>query len=161
MARNADGRLAHTRIIEFATHGLVAGDGDGIAEPALVLAAGPTPRDWLLTASDAAGLRLDADWVLLSACNTASPDKTGAEGLSGLARGFFYAGASALLISHWSLADDTASAMVPNAIRLHADRGLGRAQALRRASLAILDDRRFDHTHPFYWAPFVLVGEPQ
>ena len=99
--------------------------------------------------------------MLLSACNTASPDLQDPEGLSGLARGFFYAGASALLVSQWSLADDTAATLVPTAIRLHADKGLWRAEALRRASLAILDDRRADHTHPFYWSPFVLIGEPR
>ena len=161
MKRNADGRLARARVVEFATHGLVAGNGDGLAEPALVLSAGPKPRDWLLTASDAAKLRINAEWVLLSACNTASPDLQDPEGLSGLARGFFYAGASALLVSQWSLADDTAATLVPTAIRLHADKGLWRAEALRRASLAILDDRRADHTHPFYWSPFVLIGEPR
>ena len=161
MKRNSDGRLARARVVEFATHGLVAGDGDGLAEPALVLSAGPLPRDWLLTASDAAQLRISADWVLLSACNTASPDLQDAEGLSGLARGFFYAGASALLVSQWSLADDTAATLVPAAIRLHADKRLSRAEALRRASLAILDDRGADHTHPYFRAPFVLIGEPR
>jgi CHAT domain-containing protein len=161
MKRNSDGRLARARVVEFATHGLVAGDGDGFAEPALVLSSGPSPRDWLLTASDAAQLRINADWVLLSACNTASPDLQDAEGLSGLARGFFYAGASALLVSHWSLADDTAATLVPTAIGLQADKGLSRAEALRRASLAILDELGADHTHPFYWAPFVLIGEPR
>ncbi len=57
------------------------------------------PDDELLTASEVAQLKLDADWVVLSACNTAAGDKPGAEALSGLARGFFYAGARALLVS--------------------------------------------------------------
>jgi CHAT domain len=56
----------------------------------------------LLTASEVAQLKLNADWVVLSACNTAAGDKPGAEALSGLARAFFYAGARALLVSHWA-----------------------------------------------------------
>lgn len=162
MRRNADGRLARTRILEFATHGLVAGEGDGMVEPALVLSAGATPEDWLLTASDAAGLRLNADWVLLSACNTGSPDLQEAEGLSGLVRAFFYAGSSALLVSHWTISDDLSAKLVPMTIRLDQGRGgLSKADALRRASLSILDDKRRDQTHPVYWAPFTLIGDPQ
>jgi CHAT domain-containing protein len=160
MARSADGRLARARVIEFATHGLVGGAGDGLAEPALVLAAGATPRDWLLTASDAATLRIDADWVLLSACNTASPDGGGAEGLSGLVRGFFHAGASALLVSHWSVQDEAASRLIPRTLLLQRDGRVGRAEALRRASLELLDAPGGDFAHPFFWAPFTLVGDP-
>jgi CHAT domain-containing protein/tetratricopeptide (TPR) repeat protein len=161
MKRSRDGRLGHVRVLEFATHGLVAGDGDGLAEPALVLAAGSRPEDLLLTASDAATLRLNADWVLLSACNTGSPDAQDAEGLSGLVKGFFYAGSSAVLVSHWTIADDTSAILVPMTIRLNYGQGLSKAEALRRASLAILDDPRRDQTHPVYWAPFTLIGDPQ
>ncbi len=81
----------------FATHGLVAGQIRGAAEPALVLtppAVASAADDGLLTASEIARfLKLDADWVILSACNTAAGDSPGAEGLSGLAKAFFYAGA--------------------------------------------------------------------
>jgi CHAT domain-containing protein len=160
MARNADGRLARVRVLEFATHGLVAGDAGSLAEPALALAAGPTPDDMLLGASDAATLKLHADWVLLSACNTASPDAPEAEGLSGLSRAFFYAGARGLLVSHWSVSDMAAARLVP-AILLaqRSDPTLSNAQAVRRASLALLDDTSIDAADPFYWAPFTLVGE--
>lgn len=160
MRRSADGRLAHVRILEFATHGLVAGTARTPAEPALVLAAGTRPEDWLLTATDAATLRLNAEWVLLSACNTAGPGAEDADGLSGLARGFFYAGASSLLVSHWTIGDETAARLVPMTILLNGRQGLSKAEALRRASLAILDDPRHDQTHPVYWAPFVLIGDP-
>ena len=160
MRRSADGRLAHVRILEFATHGLVAGEARTPAEPALVLAAGTRPEDWLLTASDAATLRLNAEWVLLSACNSAGPGAEDADGLSGLARGFFYAGASSLLVSHWTIGDETAARLVPMTILLNGRQGLSKAEALRRASLAILDDRGHDQTHPVYWAPFVLIGDP-
>src|SRR4029079_13630546 len=92
--------------IEFATHGLVAGDLSGLAEPALVLtppAAGSDTHDGSHTASEIAVLKLNADWVVLSACNTAAGSTEGAEALSGLARAFFYAGARSLLVSHWSV----------------------------------------------------------
>jgi CHAT domain-containing protein len=160
MRRSADGRLAHVRVLEFATHGLVAGEARTSAEPALVLAAGTKPEDWLLTASDAATLRLNAEWVLLSACNTAGPGAEDADGLSGLARGFFYAGAASLLVSHWTIGDETAARLVPMTILLNGRQGLSKAEALRHASLAILDDRGHDQTHPVYWAPFVLIGDP-
>ena len=96
--------LEQYRVVGFATHGLVAGEVNGLSEPALVLSLPDNPSaddDGLLTASRVAKLTLDADWAVLSACNTAAGDKPGAEGLSGLARAFFYAGARSLLVSHW------------------------------------------------------------
>ncbi|MFZ4746718.1 MAG: CHAT domain-containing protein [Sphingomonas sp.] len=159
--RSNDGRLANVRVVDFATHGLVAGEMRGLAEPALVLAAGKKPEDSLLTASEAAGLRFNADWVLLSACSTASADYPGAGGLSGLARAFFFAGARSLLVSHWRIRDDIAARLVPTVIRAQYASGLGRAEALQQASLAVLDDPRLDAADPAAWAPFVLVGVPE
>ncbi len=160
MMRNRDGRLGMVRVLEFATHGLVAGDASDLAEPALALAAGAKPADELLLASEAATLQLNADWVLLSACNTASPDAPAAEGLSGLSRAFFYAGAKSLLVSHWRVRDDVAPLLIPAMLlagREHPD--LTRAQALREASLAILDNRALNAADPAAWAPFTLIGE--
>jgi CHAT domain-containing protein len=160
MARNADGRLARVRVLEFATHGLVARATDWLDEPALVLAAGPKPQDELLMASEASTLKLNADWVLLSACDTASPDAPEAEGLSGLTRAFFFAGARSLLISHWPVRDDVTARLIPET--LLAERrtaGMSRAEALREASLAILDDPKLRAANPSAWAPFTLVGE--
>jgi CHAT domain-containing protein len=97
--------LSDVRVVAFATHGLVAGDLPALAEPAVALTppAEPTKEDdGLLRASDVPQLKLNADWVVLSACNTAAADGTpGAEGLSGLAKAFFHAGARSLLVSHW------------------------------------------------------------
>jgi CHAT domain-containing protein len=98
--------LADYGIVYFATHGLVAGDVKGLAEPSLALSTPEHPSefdDGLLTSSEVAQLKLNADWVVLSACNTIAGDKPGAEALSGLARSFFYAGARALLVSHWAV----------------------------------------------------------
>src|SRR5262249_10920513 len=104
-------RLASYRVVAFATHGLVAGDIRGLAEPALALTVPREPSeedDGLLTASEVTQLKLNADWVILSACNTAAGDKPGAEALSGLARAFFYAGARGLLVSHWPVESSAA-----------------------------------------------------
>jgi CHAT domain-containing protein/Tfp pilus assembly protein PilF len=161
MARNADGRLAQVRVLEFATHGLIAGDVTGLAEPGLVLAAGSRPEDSLLRASEASSLRLGAEWVLLSACNTASPSATQAQGLSGLASAFLYAGARSLLVSHWQVRDDVAALLIPSILQAQQrDPHLSRAEAVRKASLAILDDAHLHAADPAAWAPFTLIGEP-
>jgi len=154
--------LSRYRIIAFATHGLLAGES-GLAEPALVL----TPPseatkidDGLLTASEIANLKLDADWVILSACNTAG-GRPGAEGLSGLAKAFFYAGSRALMVSHWYVASDATVRLTTGAIQeFSKDPGIGRAEALRRAMFRLMKDQSNpDYAHPFFWAPFVIVGE--
>lgn len=160
MARNRSGALARVRVLEFATHGFAAGLGDGAAEPMLVLSAATQPEDWVLRASDAAGLNLNADWVVLSGCNTASPEAGAADGLSGFARAFFFAGASSLLVSHWRLDDEIAARLVPATLGFQRQHpGTSKAQALRQAMLDILDDPDLEAAHPAYWAPFTLIGE--
>lgn len=158
--------LSKYRVLAFATHGLMAGQFDGYAEPALVLtppATGDAVDDGLLGASEVAQLKLNADWVILSACNTAAADGTpGAEGLSGLARAFFYAGSRTLLVSHWPVLSDASVRLTTGAIEaLAKDSSIGRAEALRRAMMAMLDDTALplEYAHPAIWAPFSLVGE--
>ena len=156
--------LDQYRVVDFATHGLVAGEVNGLSEPALVLTLPDRPTsddDGLLTASRIAKLKLDADWAVLSACNTAAGDKPGAEGLSGLARAFFYAGARALLVSHWPVDSDAAVRLTTGAFsELSAHPGIGRAEALRRSMKSLIADRSSPrNADPAVWAPFVLVGE--
>ena len=156
--------LADYRVVYFATHGLVAGEVAGLREPALALSIPTEPSeldDGLLTASEVAQLKLNAEWVVLSACNTAAGEKPGAEALSGLARAFFHAGAHALLVSHWAIDSDAAARLTTTTFDVLAkDPTLGRAEALRRAMLALLDDPAdADAAYPALWAPFVLVGE--
>jgi CHAT domain-containing protein len=166
------GTLARARVLHFATHGLLAGESAAIlkakAEPALILtppkdAVAPTALaedDGLLTASEVAQLDLDADWVVLSACNTAAGEKGDAEPLSGLARAFFYAKTRALLVSHWYVDSEAAVKLTTGAFdALREDPKIGRAEALRRSMARLISSGRPEEGHPEYWAPFVLVGE--
>ena len=173
VALSASGALARYRIIHFATHGLLAGETEevaqSLAEPALLLTppdVATEKDDGLLTASEVARLKLDADWVVLSACNTAGGGEKGdAEALSGLARAFFYAGARALLVSHWYVDSDAAVKLTTKAFAaMRADPSIGRAEAMRLAVLAVMrDPSRPAHwtpaAHPAVWAPFAVVGD--
>jgi CHAT domain-containing protein len=99
--------------------------------------------------------------VVLSACNTAAADKPGAEALSGLARAFFYAGARALLASHWSVHSEAATRLTTSTFAImKANPRLGRAEALRSAMLAYLNDRSsMRNAYPAFWGPFSIIGE--
>jgi CHAT domain-containing protein len=158
-----EGSLAKYKIVHFATHGAVAGEVTRASEPGLLLTPPEQANetdDGYLSASEIAGLKLDADWVILSACNTAAGEATGAEALSGLARVFFYAGARSLLVSHWEVASDATVKLITKAIaELKADPKIGRAEALRRSMLSMINSGKDYEAHPAFWAPFVLVGE--
>jgi CHAT domain-containing protein len=170
---SASGRLAQYRVVHFATHGTLAGQLGGAREPGLVLtppAEGTEEDDGYLSASEIAGLKLDADWVILSACNTAGPgaggagsagsSAEGAEALSGLASAFFYAQARALLVSHWEVESNATVKLVTRAIGETArDPRVGRAEGLRRAMEELFDGDDAMLAHPAFWAPFVVVGE--
>ena len=162
-------KLDQYRIAYFATHGLVAGDLEHFtkskAEPALALTIPDDPTDFddgLLSASEIAQLKLNADWVVLSACNTAAEDKPGAEALSGLARAFFYAGARSLIVSHWEVADEATARLMTNTFQASVrDPKLSHGEALRQSMLTMINDAKSDYdAHPRLWAPFVVVGEP-
>lgn len=151
--------LEDYKIVYFATHGLLPSELACQAEPALALTAPPAftgqMNDGLLTSSEVLELQLDADLVVLSACNTGGGDgKFGGESLSGLARAFFYSGARSLLVSHWQVSsDDTATLMVDT----FRQQGMTMAESLRQAQLAFIDNP--EKAHPFFWAPFTLVGD--
>jgi CHAT domain-containing protein len=116
--------------------------------------------DGYLSASEITTLKLDADWVILSACNTAAGGAAGAEALSGLARAFFYAGARALIVSHWAVASDATVKLITGAVgRMASNKGVGRAEAMRQSMLALIDRGEAHESHPAFWAPFVVVGE--
>lgn len=156
--------LSAVDVLAFATHGLLSGELQGLAEPALVLTppeAASVEDDGLLTASEVANLKLSADWVILSACNTAGGDgRPDAEGLSGLARAFLYAGARAILVSHWPVRDDAAARLTTDTLAALGKSKVRRSEALRQAMLGVMNDTRDPSlAHPSAWAPFVIVGE--
>jgi CHAT domain-containing protein/Tfp pilus assembly protein PilF len=162
--------LDQFRVVHFATHGLLADETATLmtgarreVEPALVMTPPKVASDvddGLLTASEIAALKLNADWVVLSACNTAGGGATGGDALSGLARAFFYAGARALLVSHWAVYSDAAVALSTSAFAaLREGRAATRAAALRTAMLALIDRPGGTSAHPAVWGPFVVVGD--
>ena len=159
-----ESNLANYQIVYFATHGLIAGEVKGVGEPALVLARPQTITaldDGLLTASEVSQLKLNADWVVLAACNTASAEGPGAAALSGLARAFFHAGAKALLVSHWRVGSKVAAKLTIAAFEIkNRNPDIGRAEALRQAMLTVVADTSDPwNAYPGFWAPFEVVGE--
>jgi tetratricopeptide (TPR) repeat protein/CHAT domain-containing protein len=158
-----EGTLAKYKIIHFATHGFVAGQLSGASEPGLILTppqTGSEADDGYLSASEIANLRLDADWAILSACNTAAGGAENAEALSGLASAFFYAGARSLLVSHWAVNSSATVTLITKAVsELNADPKIGRAEALRRSMQSMIAAGKEGAAHPALWAPFALVGE--
>ena len=165
--------LNDRRVVMFATHGLVPGDLDGLTEPALALSApdvAKVPGDGLLTVSEILGLRLNADWVVLSACNTAAAGGAGAEAVSGLGLAFFYAGSRTLLVSNWPVETISARLLTTELFKREAaSPGIARAEALRQAMLSLIDGPGmidpatkkpvYSYAHPLFWAPFSLVGD--
>jgi CHAT domain-containing protein/Tfp pilus assembly protein PilF len=158
-------KLDNYRVIHFATHALVGGETarfTDLAEPALVFTLPQIPTeldDGLLMSSEVAGLKFNADWVILSACNTADGDTPGAEALSGLARAFFYAGARTLLVSHWYVDSRAALQLTTRTVeRMEQDKETLPAQALRAAMVEMVDSGKDDDVYPGIWAPFMVVG---
>lgn len=165
--------IGDRKVVMFATHGLVPGDLNGLTQPALALSAPDVAGidgDGVLTLDEILGLKLDADWVVLSACNTATGDGAGAEAVSGLGRAFFYAGTRALLVTNWPVETTSARALTTDIFARQArEPGMARASALRQAMLAMIDGPGFvdaqngrtvfAYSHPIFWAPFALVGD--
>src|SRR5581483_10048865 len=135
--------LSGFKILAFATHGLVPGELNGLTQPALALSSPAVTGedgDGLLTMEEILGLKLDADWVVLSACNTAAGAGAGAEAASGLGRAFFYAGTRALLVTNWSVHSQSARQLVTDLFKRQADDPkIGRSEALRQAMMALVD----------------------
>ena len=164
--------LSGFKVLAFATHGLVPGELNGLSQPALALSS-PTVTggdgDGLLTMEEILGLKLDADWVVLSACNTGTGAGAGAEAASGLGRAFFYAGTRALLVTNWSVHSQSARELVTDLFRRQAqDPKLTRGEALRQATMALMDGpgyagadgkTEFAYAHPLFWAPYTIIGD--
>jgi len=156
--------LDQYRVLYFATHGLLPGELKCQSEPALVLSPPKvTPQlksdDGLLQASEVATLKINADLVVLSACNTASGGgKFGGEALSGLAEAFFYSGAKGLVVSHWQVpSEPTARLMTSMFSRVGTELSTTSAKALSAAQYSISTDEKT--AHPYFWAAFAIVGD--
>jgi CHAT domain-containing protein len=164
--------LSGFKVVAFATHGLVPGELDGLTQPALALSAPSVSGgegDGLLTMEEILSLKLDADWVVLSACNTGAGAGAGAEAASGLGRAFFYAGTRALLVTNWSVHSQSAKDLITDQFKRQADdASLTRGEALRQAMVALMDGKgfvdaagntEFAYAHPLFWAPYTIIGD--
>jgi CHAT domain-containing protein len=164
--------LSATKVLAFATHGLVPGELNGLTQPALALSAPAVAGisgDGLLTMDEILALKLDADWVVLSACNTGAGVGAGAEAASGLGRAFFYAGTRAVLVTNWSVHSQSARELVTDLFKRQADDPkLARGEALRQAMMALVDGpgyqgadgkSEFTYAHPLFWAPYSIIGD--
>jgi CHAT domain-containing protein len=164
--------LSGFKILAFATHGLVPGELNGLTQPALALSApdvSGSEGDGLLTMEEILTLKLDADWVVLSACNTGTGAGAGAEAASGLGRAFFYAGTRALLVTNWSVHSASARELVSDLFHRQAqDAKITRGEALRQAMVALIDGDGFkdnagktvfSYAHPLFWAPYTIIGD--
>ncbi|MCX7864469.1 MAG: CHAT domain-containing protein, partial [Novosphingobium sp.] len=164
----ARGDLDQFRIVHFATHGLVTPPRQGCpARPALVTSFGSGDSDGLLTFREIFDLKLDADLVILSACDTAgqaSLEATleagvttgGGQALDGLVRAFIASGARDVIASHWP-APDEYDATQRLFSGMFAQPGDQVGQALRRAQIALMNEPAT--SHPFYWAGFSVIGD--
>lgn len=156
------GQLERYRIVHLAAHALLPSELRCLQQPVILTGQGGGPEA-MITAADLAAIRLDADMVVLSACNTAGPDgKSAGEAFSGLARAFFTAGTRGLMASHWSVADESTTLMMINVLAA-VGKGGSAAGVLRTAQLEMLDGAGkgqdpVEWAHPFFWAPFVFAG---
>jgi CHAT domain-containing protein len=149
--------LKDYRVVYFATHAVLPSQLDCIPEP--FLTATPTPdSDGIVFSSEVAELKLNADLVVLSACNTGgSAARTGGESLSGFARSFLYAGARSLIVTHWEIPDRETVGVMQGTFDRVSGGALPYAEALRQGQLALLD--RPATSHPYFWGAFTLVGD--
>ena len=158
--------LTGTRYLMFSTHGLLGGDFSALGQPALALSLvnNPPGIDGFLTMGEVLGLRLDAELTVLSACNTAGEPENarGGEGFAGLTRSFMYAGSRSLVVSHWPVGSQATVALMTEFFKeLAAGRSKPAALATARQKLRQTVQQGVQLAHPFFWAPFVLVGDPR
>jgi CHAT domain-containing protein len=153
-----DGQLSDYRIVHFATHGLINNEHPDLSGIVLSLVDKQgRPQNGFLRLYDIYNLKLDADLVVLSACQTALGKQIKGEGLVGLTRGFMYAGAPRVVASYWRIDDRATADMMKRFYQSMLKDGLRPAAALRAAQVSMLQDPRWQAPH--YWAAFTLQGE--
>jgi CHAT domain-containing protein len=165
--------MSDRKVVAFATHGLIPGDLDGLDQPALALCSPDVAQDdedGLLTMGEILKLKMNADWVVLSACNSGAAGGKGTEAISGLGRAFFYAGSRALLVTMWPVETTSAKKLTTVLFLFQKnDPALSKARALQKSMLdlmekGVLKDGKSgklvaSYAHPFFWAPFIIVGD--
>ena len=161
--------MSNRKVVMFSTHGLVPGELDGLSQPALALTNPEVQNlkgDGLLKVDTILTMKLNADWVVLSACNTAAGEGEGAEALSGLGRAFFFAGARAILVSSWPVDSEASRKLMTDLFKRYVqEQGTSKPRALQLASLRLLDEgvpddqkAKYTYSHPLFWGPFTMVG---
>lgn len=157
-ATAVSGELAQYRIVHFATHGMLNNQHPELSGLVLSLVdERGQPQDGFLRAHEVYNMKLGADLVVLSGCQTALGKEAKGEGLLGLTRGFMYAGSPRVVASLWQVPDRATAELMKRFYRGMLVEGLQPAAALRAAQVAMLKDKRWNA--PYYWAAFVLQGE--
>jgi CHAT domain-containing protein len=153
--------LSAARVVVFATHGLALGDVPGFDSAGLALALeGSGFDDSVLTVEDVANLRLNADLVLLSACNTGLTSGVVGDTVSALARGFFVAGARSLMVTAWPVETESAKQLAVGTFQAMKRPNTSQADALAITQRAMIEGKYGErYRHPFYWAPYFLIGD--
>lgn len=151
-------KMADYRMIHFATHGFVNTERPELSGLVLSLVDrdGNSQQGYLLL-QDIYNLSLPADLVVLSACQTGLGKEIQGEGLVGLMRGFMHAGTRQVVVSLWSVSDEGTAELMTRFYRGYVKEKLSAAEALRRAQLSMLKEKRW--RHPFFWAAFQLQGD--
>lgn len=154
--------LSTDRVVLFATHGIVAGEVPGWRKSGLALAyEGNGLADSILTADDIVTLRLNADWVVLSACNTGLVSGNAGDAVSELSRAFFAAGARSMLVTQWAVESRSAAEVTTGVFRTYAaDPSLSKSDALVRTERAMASGKGGAlYRHPYFWGAYILVGD--
>ena len=150
--------LAQYRIVHFATHGLMNSQHPELSGLVLSLVDQEgKPQNGFLRLHEIYNLHLEADLVVLSACQTALGQEIQGEGLIGLTRGFMYAGAPRVVASLWQVDDRATANLMKYFYEGMLGQGLRPAAALRAAQISMMKDKRWQS--PYYWAGFTLQGE--
>jgi tetratricopeptide (TPR) repeat protein len=148
-------KLDQYRWIVFATHGLFSNKIPVITEPFLALTMVPPGTDGFLRMTEVMGLKMNADVVALTACQTGLGKELSGEGVMSMGRAFQYAGAKSVLMSLWSVAEKSSVQLVESFFK-HIKEGKSKLESLK---LARQEVRKDGYDHPFFWASFILVGE--
>ena len=153
-------QMGKFKYLHFATHGFLNDSAPLLSSIVLAQPDKSDPKagkeDGFLTAREVFDLKLQADLVTLSACNTGRGSIRTGEGMVGLSWAFFVAGVPTQVVSQWSV-DDAATAQLMGRFYTHLKAGEGKSQSLREAALSLQQEK--GHRHPYYWAPFLLMGD--